>query len=240
MSDQQTAVGTADGPYSQDLDLTWNERVKIEKLAIFARRDMVTDAGSIDQFKVADEIEPTILAAIASIEADRTKVGITPTQFMERHFPEVLRKEQAETEDEEELDFIDAVYGVAKSEVFRVLNVSPDGPIQSRLAVNGSGLVLCRMREAGRRGGVATSTRNRKCIDEEEDQPASRRSTEAIAKASALTGMSIERVPEHRKLVQAPVLHRDEAEPRQRRQPCPAGAGDVDRRRRRQTPTSMK
>ena len=196
MSDQQT-VGTADGPHPQDLDLTWNERVKIEKLAIFARRDMVTDAGSIDQFKVADEIEPTIVKAIAKIEGDRTKVGITPTQFMERHFPEVLRKEQVQTEDEEELEFADAVYGAAKSEVFRVLNVSPEGPIQSRLANNGSGLVLCRMK--GKRGAeeVAYVTRNRKCIDQDNNQPAFAAVDKAIAKASALTGMSIERVPEH-------------------------------------------
>jgi len=189
----------AEQDHSQDdaPDFTFEERVKYEKLAIFARRDMVTDTGTIDQHLVADEIEPTIVGAVVNVEGDRTKVGITPTKLMEDHFSEVPRKEQVETDDEDELEFVDAVYGAVKREVFRVLNIAPDGPIQSRLANSGSGLVLCRMK--GTRGAeeVAYVTRNRKCIDQDNNQPAFAAVDRAIAKAAALTGMSIERVPEH-------------------------------------------
>jgi hypothetical protein len=195
LSDQTVALGQ---PSQDDApELTWAERVKLEKLAIFARRDMVTDTGTIDQHKVADKIEPTIFAAIVKVEADRSKVGIPPTRLMADHFSEVLRKDQAETDDEEELAFIGDVYGAVKDEVFRVLNIAPDAPIQSRLAANGSGLVLCRMK--GTRGAeeVAYVTRNRKCIDQDNNQPALKAVAKAIAKAEALTGMSMERVPEH-------------------------------------------
>lgn len=206
MSDQPIAashvepqVPPAGEHYQQDdvPDPTWEERVKYEKLAIFARRDMVADTGTIDQFKVADEIEPTVVGALVGVEGDRSKVGITPTRLMEDHFSEVARKEQVQTDDEEELAFIDAVYGAVKREVYRVLNIAPDGPIQSRLARNGSGLVLCRMK--GTRGAeeVAYVTRNRKCIDQDNNQPAFSAVDRAIAKAAALTGMSIERVSEH-------------------------------------------
>jgi hypothetical protein len=201
MSDHLTASQVDSLPDEQDRvdvpDLTWEERVKYAKLAIFARRDMVTDTGSIDQYRVADEIEPTIIGAIVKVEGDRTKVGITPTRLMQDHFPEVPRVDQVQTHDEEELAFVDAVYGAAKREVFRVLNIAPDGPIQSRLATNGSGLVLCRMKGARGAEEVAYVTRNRKCIDQDNNQPAFSAVDRAIAKAAALTGMSIERVPEH-------------------------------------------
>jgi hypothetical protein len=197
LSDQPSA---GNGGYPQDdaLALSWRERVSNAKLAIFANREMVTD-GKIDQYKVADEIEPTVVGAIVKLEGERTKIGVTPTRLMEDHFSEVPRKEQVDGDDEDELDFIDAVYGATKLEVFRVLNITPDGPIQSRLATNGSGLVLCRMK--GKRGAeeVAYVTRNRKCIDQDNNQPALTAVDKAIAKAAALTGMSVERVPEHGK-----------------------------------------
>jgi hypothetical protein len=177
-------------------DLTLDERVKFETLAVFARRAMVSDSGSIDQDKVADEVQQTVVAALAEVEADRTKIGVTPTFLMERHFPEVPKRSEVQSDDEEELDFIDAVYGSVKREVFRVLNIAPEGPIQSRLADNGDGLVLCRHK--GKRGTEerAYVTRNRKCIHEDNNAPAIKAVERAVAKAAALTGLSVERVPE--------------------------------------------
>jgi len=187
LSDQQRGV----------IDLTWDERVKIETLAVFARRAMVSDLGSVDQDRIADEVESTVVGALVQVEADRTKVGVTPTSLMERHFPEVPKRSEVESDDDEELDFVDAVYGGVKREVFRVLNIAPEGPIQSRLANNGDGLVLCRHK--GKRGTEerAYVTRNRKCIQEDNNAPAIKAVERAVAKAAALAGLSIERVPEH-------------------------------------------
>jgi hypothetical protein len=181
--------------------LTLAERAKLEMLAIFARRQMLTD-GSIDQERIADEIEPTITSAVVQVEGDRSKVGVSPTLLMERHFSEVPSKDRIQTDDEDELEFVDAVYGNVKGQVFRVLNIMPDGPIQSRLANNGSGLVLCRMK--GKRGTeeVAYVTRNRKCIDLDNNKPAFKQVALAVTKAAALTGLSIDRVPEHGKWFQ--------------------------------------
>jgi len=179
-------------------NLPLDERVKVEGLAIFARRQMVTD-GKIDPWKVADEIEPTVVRALVRSEGERSNRGITPTGLMTGHFSEVPRREDYEGDDDGERQFVDAVYGYVKGQVFRVLNVAPDGPIQSRLATNGDGLVLCRMK--GRRGAeeVAYVTKSRKCIDLDNNGPAFRRALLAQRKADALTGMSMERLPEDAK-----------------------------------------
>jgi hypothetical protein len=179
--------------------LSIEDRASLEKLSIFAKRSMLGVDGKIDQYKVADEIEPTILGALVKLEADRTKVGVTPTRLMEVHFPEVPKRSEVQSDDEEVLELADRVYGGVKGEVFRVLNILPNGPIQQRLSNNGNGLVLCRMK--GRKGAeeVAYVTRNRKCINTDNNQPALRAANTAIEKAAILTGMSIERVPEHGK-----------------------------------------
>jgi hypothetical protein len=177
-------------------ELSFEERRDLQVLSIFAARDMVVD-GSVDQNAVADEVEPTVLAATADVEADRSKKGVSPSKLMALHFKEVPKRSDVESDDPEVLDMIDAVYGKVKAEVFRVLNIMPDGPIQSRLATNGDGLVLCRMK--GKRGAeeVAYVTRNRKLINADNLTPAYHRVDLALARAAALTGMSVERVPEH-------------------------------------------
>jgi hypothetical protein len=177
-------------------DLTFAERVQLDVLAIFAKRDMVAD-GAIDMYAVADEIEPTVVQAVVEVESDRSKVGVTPTKLMETHFPEVPKRSDVDSTDEDLLAHTDAVYGKVKDQVFRVLNIMPEGIIQSRLAQKGDGYVLCRMK--GKRGAeeVAYVTRNRKCIDADNNGPAYHRAELAIARAAALTGMSVERVSEH-------------------------------------------
>ena len=177
-------------------ELTFSERVQLDALAVFANRDMIAD-GAIDMYAVADEIEPTVLQAVVEVESDRSKVGVTPTKLMETHFPEVPKRSDVDGTDVDLLDHTDAVYGRVKDQVFRVLNVMPDGIIQSRLAQNGEGYVLCRMK--GKRGAeeVAYITRNRKCIDADNNGPAYHKVELAIARAAALTGMSAERVAEH-------------------------------------------
>lgn len=197
MSDQ-VEEGGAQAPKGSNGALSLGERAELEKLAIFARREMVTD-DKIDPWKVADEIEPTILQAVVEAERDRSKVGVSPTRFMDIHFPEVQKRSDVEVEDPDVLDLVDAVYSRCKNEVFRVLSIMPNGPIQSRLANNGDGYVLCRMK--GRKGAeeVAYITRNKKCIDADNNGPAYHAVNLAIAKAAALTGMSIERIQEHGK-----------------------------------------
>jgi hypothetical protein len=185
----------------QQKELSLNERRDLEVLAIFLRRHMIVD-GSIDQNRVADEIESTVTAAIAALPSDRSKVGISPTALMEKHFPEVPKAEDVDSDDPDILALVDAVYGKVKGEVFRVLNIMPDGVIQSRLATNGHGYVLCRMK--GTRGAeeLAYVSRNRKCINIDNNDPAYRAAARAEAKAAALTGMAMERVPEHGKWFQ--------------------------------------
>lgn len=178
-------------------DLSFSERVALDVLAIFAARDMIAD-GAVDMYAVADEIQPTIFDAKVKVEGDRSKVGVTPSHLMDKHFPEVPKRDSVDSTDADLLDYTDAVYAKVKDQVFRVLNIMPDGIIQSRLAsALGEGWVLCRMK--GKRGAeeVAYVSRSRKCIDADNNGPAYHRVQLAIARASALTGMSIERVPEH-------------------------------------------
>lgn len=195
--------GTAEQPETQgDAEngqyelLTIEDRANLNKLAIFANRNMVSVTGAIDQWKVADEIEPTILQAIVTAEKERSRKGVPPTRLMEIHFPEVPKRSEVQSDDEDVLAEADATYGKVKDEVFRVLNVMPNGPIQSRLAENGDGLVLCRMKGVRGAEEVAYVTRNKKCIDLDNNQPAYKAAQRAQAKADKLTGMSMERVPE--------------------------------------------
>lgn len=196
-TEQETARDAQNG----HRELTFPERVQLEALAIFAKRGMIAD-GAIDMYAVADEIEPTVVRAVVQVESDRSKVGVTPTKLMETHFSEVPRRSDVDSTDLDLLDFTDAVYARVKDQVFRVLNIMPDGIIQSRLAQDGKGYVLCRMK--GKRGAeeVAYITRNRKCIEQDNISPAYHRVQLAIARAAALTGMSVERVPEHGKWFQ--------------------------------------
>jgi hypothetical protein len=188
-----TPVGVSNG---HDETLSIDDRAKLETLAIFARREMITVDGKVDRWKVADEIEPTIVQAVVNVEKDRTRVGVTPTRVMEVHFPEVPKRSEVESDDEEVLQLADLVYADVKREVFRCLGIMPDAPIQSRLANNGDGLVLCRLPKSQGAEERAYVTRNKRCINLDNNLPAYKAVQAAEKKAAALTGMSIERVPE--------------------------------------------
>jgi hypothetical protein len=194
----QESESTAQDAQNGHAELTLGERADLEVFGIFQRRGMITD-GSVDLYAIADEIEPTILAAIVEVEKDRSKVGITPTRTMELHFSEVPKRSEVDSTDVELMELTDLVYGKVKAQAFRCLNVMPDGPIQQRLAENGGGMVLCRMK--GKRGQeeVAYITRNRKCIHQDNNGPALHRAELAMQRASRLTDLSIDRVPEHGK-----------------------------------------
>jgi hypothetical protein len=191
-----TPVGVSNG---HDETPSIEDQAKLETLAIFARREMLTVDGRVDQWKVADEIEPTIVQALVKVEKDRTRVGVTPTRLMEVHFPEVPKRSEIESEDEDVLAVADKTYGNVKDAVFRVLNIMPDAPIQSRLANNGDGLVLCRLPKSRGAEERAYVTRNKQCINKDNNLPAYKAVQAAEKKAAALTGMSIERVSEHGK-----------------------------------------
>jgi hypothetical protein len=195
VSDEVEAAPEALAETNGHEELSFDSRVKLAGLTIFAKRNMVTE-GAIDPYLVADEIQPTVVAAVAKVEKDREKLGATPTGLMRKHFNEVPQQSDITTDDPDELEYVDAVYGYVKTEVFRVLNVMPNGIIQQRLSENGSGLVLCRMK--GRRGAEerAYVTRNKKLVNEDNNQPAYKTAARALARAAALTGMSIERIPE--------------------------------------------
>ena len=178
---------------------TLDDRVRREVAAIWGRYALVTDEGGVDQIKVANLIYPTVEKAVAEGPGDRPKVGITPSRLMETFFSDVPNPHQWAEYDEEDREVHEAVYQKVKAEVFRVLNVNPDGLIQSRLNANG-GMVLCRTAK-NKKGQeeMAYVTRNRVCINEDNNTPAVNRANRALDRAAALTAMAIERVPEHGK-----------------------------------------
>lgn len=170
---------------------------------IFGRHQLVTKEGSIDPIAVADMIYPVVSKAIAEVPGDRAKVGITPTHLVEQFFPDVPGpSDWAEYNNEEERQFHEKVYDGVKREVFRVLSINPDGLVQARLGTNG-GMVLCRTKATKGREVTAYVTRNRTCINDDNNTPAMKAAKAAQAKADALAALSINRVPEHAKWFEA-------------------------------------
>jgi hypothetical protein len=178
--------------------LTTEERISAEVLAILGRHQLVTPEGTKDVNAIADLIYSTISKAVAETPADRAKVGITPTRLMAQFFEDVPGPTAWVEYDDEDAEFHESVYRRLKGEIFRVLSVDPDGPVQERLGANG-GLVLCRTRPVGGREEMAYVTRHRRAIDEDNNAPAVKRANQALAKAAARTALAVERVPEHGK-----------------------------------------
>jgi hypothetical protein len=185
-------------PQNEQLELlpTVKERAKLEAWAVLNRHGLISQEGKIDVFAIADLVYPTISKAVVDAPGDRANVGVTPTQLVAEHFPEVPGPQHwTEHEDPE---FQEELYKEMKSNVFRVLSVQPDGLVQMRLGTNG-GLVLCRTASRGGREEMAYVTRNRKCIDEDNNGPALKKAHLAMERAAALSALSIDRVPEHGK-----------------------------------------
>jgi hypothetical protein len=147
---------------------------------------------------IADMIYPTVSKAVAETPGDRATVGITPTHLVEQFFPELPGPSDWAEYDDEEAELHEQVYKRVKGVVFRVLSIQPDGLVQGRLGVNG-GLVLCRTPKKGGREEMAYVTRNRKCIEEDNNTPAIKRAQRAMDKAAALSVLAVDRVPEHGK-----------------------------------------
>lgn len=176
--------------------LTMEDRVKREVAVIFGSHELVTQEGRVDVLAVADMVYPTIKQAVVNAPGERATVGVTPTRLMERFFSDVPGPSQWAEYDEDDAEFHEKVYQAVKAAIFRVLSTNPDGPVQMRLAANG-GMVLCRMPKKGGREEMAYVTRNRKCIDEDNNTPAVKAAQRAMDRAAALAEMSIDRVPEH-------------------------------------------
>ena len=199
MSDQYTGGEQPQQDNGQIDDLlTLEDRVKREVAVIFGSHQLVTQEGGIDSIAVADLVYPVVSKAIAQTPGDRAKVGVTPTHLMEQFFPDVPGPADWASYDEDDAEFHEAVYSRVKSEVFRVLSTQPNGLVQMRLGANG-GMVLCRTRATKGREVMAYVTRNRACINDDNNTPAMKAAKAAQAKADALAAMSIERVPEHAK-----------------------------------------
>lgn len=181
----------------QVVNLDLELRAKLHVAQILGEHDLLTDEGKKDVFAVADMVYPTISAAVVHVPGERERVGITPNRLVEEFFPEVPGpSDWANYEDEDERAFHERVYVKLKGEIFRVLSVDPDGPVQSRLSMNGSSLVLCRTRKTKGREERAYVTRNTKCINEDNNTPALNALGAALAKAAGRIAMAIERVPE--------------------------------------------
>src|SRR5262245_41644915 len=152
--------------YEQESLLTLQDRVASEVLVILGRHNLVTAEGGKDQVAIAEMIYPIVSRAVAETPGDRANVGVTPTQLVEKFFPELPGPAKWAEYDDDDAEFHEEVYKRVKAELFRVLNVQPEGLVQARLGTNG-GLVLCRTAKKGGREEIAYVTRNRKCIEED-------------------------------------------------------------------------
>jgi hypothetical protein len=182
----------------QQDSLALDEQVNREVLVVLGRHELVTEEGIADRVAIAEMIYPTISKAVAETPGDRATVGITPTHLVEQFFPEVPGPAKWAEYDEDEAEFHEKVYKRVKGEVFRVLSIQPDGLVQARLGTNG-GLVLCRTPKKGGREEMAYVTRNRKCIEEDNNTPAIKAAQRAMNKAASLSALAVDRVPEHGK-----------------------------------------
>jgi hypothetical protein len=199
MSDQQYDTSGQEPQQDEEqltLIPTLEDRIKAEATAVLAEHDLVDDEGKVDLYRIADLIYPTIKQAVVEKPGDRAVVGVTPTQLVTQFFPEVPGPLLWAEYEGEEAELREGVYTRVKQQLFRVLNVNPEGVIQSRLGENG-GMVLCRTPKKGGREEMAYVTRNRACIDDDNNQPALAKAAKAMAMATALTELSVKRVPEH-------------------------------------------
>jgi hypothetical protein len=173
---------------------TLSERAWPEVRKIYKGRDMLDEAGELDRMLLANHVLDLVVTAVVMTPKDRSQVALTRPQYMAKLFPEVPGENAwLEREDPE---LAAEIYNQIDTAIWKLLDVGPTGPIQSRL--NGEqGLVLCRQTQKTRRPAAVYVTRNPACIVDDVQGPANKSLERASVRAAALATLAIERVPEH-------------------------------------------
>ena len=175
---------------------TLAERVETAKYAAYGQHNLVTSDGEPDQEALIQCVFEIVKDAIVEKPSERAKKAVTRPEFMEQIFPKVPGK--AEWIEQEDPELAEALYKSVDSDIWRLLSVNPDGPVQSML--NGRGddsTLLCRVDQSRAREAHAYVTRNRKCLYEDYSAKARAEIERATNKLAGLMAQAIDRVPEH-------------------------------------------
>jgi hypothetical protein len=173
---------------------TAKERAVPLVAAIYGRRGLLDETGEVDRHTFTDIVLELVLTAFVDQPKERANVAITRPQYMARLFPEVPN--EAAWPEQEDPEVAAEVYNQIDTAIWRLLDVAPSGPIQSRL--NGEqGLMLCVQKQKTRRPAAVYVTRNAACIVDDVQGPANKSLERAALRAASLATLAIERVPEH-------------------------------------------
>ena len=172
------------------------ERVNAARYAAYGVAGLVTADGEPDQQALIDQMFPIVVKAVVEKPSDRKDMIVYRPAFMEAIFPDVPNEHSWVEEDD--YDLAEGVYKSLDSDIWRLLSVHPDGPIQAML--NGeAGLLLCRTKSNYKRPQGVYVTRNRKCLLEDYSADARKAVERAVNQHEALMALAMGRVPEHAK-----------------------------------------
>ena len=172
----------------------FKDQVETEVQIVYGRHSLIDQHGEKDQAALTDRVFAIVSKAIVNTPAERPKVAITRTDLMSRIFPDVPG--DAEWIEQDDPELAEAIYKQLDTDVWRLLNVKDDGPVQQRL--NGeTGMLLCQTSKTRTRLQGAYVTRNLKCVLEDYSAPAQKKVKAAADAHAALMAQAIERIPEH-------------------------------------------
>jgi len=183
-----------DGDEQEEHPPTLEERVENGRYVAYGQHSLVTEDGEPDTEALIQRTFDIVVKAVVERPTERKTKVVTRTDFMDQIFPKVPGREAWSSEDDPEL--AEKVYGKLNTDIWRLLDVSPTGPIQSML--NGEhSLLLCRVDGSRLKEAHAYVTRNRKCLDEDYSFKARMEIERAVNKHAALMAQAIDRIPEH-------------------------------------------
>jgi hypothetical protein len=172
---------------------TLKERIESAAYVAYGQHDLVTKDGEPDQEALIQQVFDIVSVAVVERPSERAKNGVSRASFMDQIFPKVPGK--AEWIDQEDPELAEGVYKSLDSDIWRLLNVNPDGPVQAML--NGEkSMVLCRVDASRTHEAHAYVTRNRKCLYEDYSAKARAAIERAVNQHAALMAQAINRIPE--------------------------------------------
>jgi hypothetical protein len=170
---------------------TLDERATTEAKVAYGVAGLVDEHGEKDWPTLVDKIYVIVSEAVVDLPGERAKVAISKDRIISQVFPKLPGP--ADWIDQSDAELAEKAYGKISADVSRVLRLTDDGEVQSRL--NGDrGMLLCKTKKAPQSYYV---TRNLKCITEDYAEPSAKRVKSALDNHAALLALAMERLPEH-------------------------------------------
>lgn len=172
---------------------TLKQRVETAQYIAYGQHKLVTSEGEPDQEALIQKVFEIVKDAVVERPSERKK-AVPRSQFMSQIFSKIPGK--AEWIEQGDPELAEELYKKLDSDIWRVLNVDPGGPVQAKL--NGEhSMLLCRVDANRNHEAHAYVTRNRKCLYEDYSAKARAAMKRVHDRHAALMAQAIDRVPEH-------------------------------------------